>query len=212
MKKGKLYSILVLSSFLLIFSSLIAINTNATNDRTISAWCHVQTNGISITFLNQTVIGIPHATSFNLSFYASTTYLGGATFRIRALVDYPTGIINFTPLLEQANTGIADGGPGDPDGVVNNKIGNATNPATIRIWNIPDNYTAFQITILALDASDEGQPYKNYVIIGTSPPETWEAWFWRTQMPIIIGIVVAVLAGVIISVLLKKRKKSNKVN
>lgn len=210
-KKG---SIFLLGIIFLIVTSAVLLNTEGFNSEEGGCSCHTVSANITLTVLNATSVNVAKGTDFNLSFYASTTQTGGDLLTIRFLL--VVGNLTFSPSMVEADSGIRDGGTGDPDSSVDDKIGDAGTPATVAVTDVPNDDTTIIIKIVAADGSPKiRQESEIEVVVGTGGdverPLTWEEWFYGTQMPYIVFIGILFGVGVVASVVLQKSNSEEEI-
>lgn len=209
MKRSKKLAVLFFGFLCLFVFSFLAINTMAWNSEVQTCSnCHNDTGQVSLTLVNSTTLWVNKSTNFTLAMYTSTSLTGGGNLTIRFVIRSSDDDITpptFTPEMEDVNSGIRDNDINDPDGT-DDQIGNVGAPAIIKAYNVPNADITYIITIFSCDGG-AGAVMDSIVLtvnVGAGGQiETWFEWFLRTQMPLIIIIIVITSICVVLSVVLQ---------
>ncbi len=210
MRKSKLVALIMFSSIFLITGSLVIFSGVSFNTATNGCSCHSNDTNISINFLNQTQVNGTPGENIVLAFWVNSTGLSGSNLvvRVEKIEVAPAGtplVLTFSPQMVEASTGIADGGAGDPDSTVDEQIGSEINPAIVNISNIQDTPATYFITFIAAYGGGVGARAEIQITVGEGggEKETWQDWFMKTQVPILVGIAICAIVGIILSFIFK---------
>ncbi|NVM28744.1 MAG: hypothetical protein HWN65_07870 [Candidatus Helarchaeota archaeon] len=214
MKTNKKVGILLFGFMFIMLFSMLAFNVTTFNsvDPAQGCACHQDLGYLEIACVNGTTIYVNKSADFKLGFHANTSLTGDRILRVRFLLsNIEYGVLTFTPDMVAGDSGIADGGPNDPNPSAD-RIGSAANPAIVSVSNVPNTDKTFLIAMGAYDfesahVSGEDE-HKAEIIItvvvgaGSEVPGPWD-WL-LDHMPVIIIISVLFIIGISISVVTRR--------
>ena len=215
MKKKNKISVLFVGFMFIMLFSLVAFNVTTFNsvDPAQGCACHQDLGYLEIACVNGTTTYVNKSADFKLGFHANTSLIGDRTLRVRFLLsdDIGYGVLTFTPDMVAGDSGIADGGPNDPNPSAD-RIGSAANPAIVTVSNVPDTDITFLIFMGAYDfETGHGSGVEEHkaeiiitVVVGAGS-EIKGPWDWLLDhVPIIIIISALFIIGISISIVTRR--------